>query len=103
MHGVSSSAITHGSGRQNRVSATDAARRPRHPDGIKDALDLYSAYRLCYVGVHCDLETLERRVTTRPNKRKAPHLQVLSRDRELAESSRTPGRPRRPLGEISKS
>ena len=36
------------------------------PDGVQDTLDSYSAYRLCYVGVHCDLEILERRVTTRP-------------------------------------
>jgi chloramphenicol 3-O phosphotransferase len=38
------------------------------PVGVKDALDRYGAYRLCYVGVHCDLETLERRVSTRPDR-----------------------------------
>ena len=35
---------------------------------MKDTLDLYSAYRLCYIGVHSDLATLERRVRTRPNR-----------------------------------
>ena len=38
------------------------------PDGVQDTLDSYSAYRIFYVGVHCDIDTLERRVTTRPNR-----------------------------------
>ena len=38
------------------------------PDGVQDTLHLYSACRLCYVGVRCDLDTLERRVKTRPNR-----------------------------------
>lgn len=40
----------------------------RDPDGVRETLDLYSAYRLCYIGVYCDLETLERRITTRPSR-----------------------------------
>ena len=30
------------------------------PDGIADTLALFGRYRLCYVGVHCDLEVLEQ-------------------------------------------
>ena len=40
----------------------------RDPDGVRETLDLYSSYRLFYVGLYCDLETLERRITTRPNR-----------------------------------
>ena len=32
-----------------------------HPDSIADALSIFHLYRLCYVGVHCDLEVLEQR------------------------------------------
>ena len=38
------------------------------PDGIADTLALFGRYRLCYVGVHCDLEVLEQRERHRPNR-----------------------------------
>ena len=32
-----------------------------HPDSIADALSTFRRHRLCYVGVHCDLDVLEQR------------------------------------------
>ena len=32
-----------------------------HPDSIADALSIFRRHRLCYIGVHCDLDVLEQR------------------------------------------
>ena len=32
-----------------------------HPDSTVDALSVFRRHRLCYIGVHCDLEVLEQR------------------------------------------
>ena len=39
-----------------------------HPESIADALSIFSRYRLCYVGVHCDLDILEQREKKRPDR-----------------------------------
>ena len=40
-----------------------------HSDSIVDALDIYRRHRLCYVGVHCEVEVLEQRERERGNRR----------------------------------
>jgi len=37
-------------------------------DLLSDALEIYRAHRLCYVGVSCSLEMLEKRVSERPDR-----------------------------------
>ena len=32
-----------------------------HPDSIAEALLIFRRHRLCYIGVHCDLDVLEQR------------------------------------------
>ena len=39
-----------------------------HPESIADALSTFRLYRLCYVGVHCDLDILEQREKERPDR-----------------------------------
>ena len=38
-----------------------------HPDSIADALSTFRRHRLCYIGVHCDLDVLEQRERERAN------------------------------------
>ena len=38
------------------------------PQGIADALDIFSRFRLCYVGVHCEPDVLEAREKERPDR-----------------------------------
>lgn len=40
------------------------------PDGIKDVLSLFKPYQFCYVGVYCDLKTLEEREQNRSDRKK---------------------------------
>lgn len=35
------------------------------PDDLADALAIFRCYRLCYVGVHCELDVLEERERSR--------------------------------------
>lgn len=37
-------------------------------DGIADAFEVFGAFRLCRVGVHCDVGVLERREGARPDR-----------------------------------
>ena len=39
-----------------------------HPDSIADALSIFRRHRLCYIGVHCDLDVLERRERERASR-----------------------------------
>ena len=39
-----------------------------HPDSIADALAIFRRHRLCYVGVHCDLDVLDQRERERANR-----------------------------------
>ena len=39
-----------------------------HPDSIADALSVFRRYRLCYIGVHCDLDVLEQRERERADR-----------------------------------
>ncbi len=39
-----------------------------HPDSIADALSTFRRRRLCYIGVHCELDVLERRELTRADR-----------------------------------
>ena len=39
-----------------------------HPESIADTLSIFRRYRLCYIGVHCDLEILKHRELGRPDR-----------------------------------
>ena len=39
-----------------------------HPDSIADTLSIFRRHRLCYIGVHCDLDVLEQRESERANR-----------------------------------
>ena len=39
-----------------------------HPDSIADALSTFQRHRLCYIGVHCDLDVLEQREHARADR-----------------------------------
>ena len=40
------------------------------PQRLEEMLRLFRRFRLCYVGVHCQLSELERRASARPERRK---------------------------------